>query len=94
MADTAHWPKYQSHKIIQAAKIVSVYKDGPYTEHFLSVDPGNGVPEKFVPTEMAMVYRAEVGGYAVSYDGGKFLSVSPKEAFDGGYTLKGVEANG
>lgn len=91
---TDHWPKYQSHKIIQAAKIVSIHNDFGQGEHFLWVDPGTGVLEKFAPTELGMLDRAEVGGYAVSYDGGKFLSVSPKEAFDGGYTLKGVEANG
>jgi len=41
--------------------------------------------ERFDPTEPAMARRAEVGGYAVVYEDG-FKSISPKKAFEDGYT--------
>jgi hypothetical protein len=88
---TKHWPKYRSHKVVQAAKIVSIHHDlgeGPY---FLWVDPGTGNLEKFTPTELKMLDHAEVGGYAVVYEDG-YRSITPKAPFDDGYTLIGVEA--
>lgn len=82
---TADWPKYQSHKIVRAAKIVAVHDDGDGVT-FLWVDPGTGNLEKFIPTEAAMLARAQVGGYAVVYDDNDFRSVTPKAPFEEGYT--------
>jgi hypothetical protein len=81
------WPKFVSHKVVQAAPIVSIgEKTSPGTVRVLVVEPnGDGVCETFAPTEPAMADRAEVGGYAVIYDDG-FKSVSPKKAFEEGYT--------
>lgn len=83
---TEHWPKFQSHKVVRAAKIVAIHDDGEGPD-FLWVDPGTGTLEQFVPTERAYLGRAQVGGYAVIYDNddGEFRSVSPKAAFEDGY---------
>lgn len=85
------WPKYVSHKKVQAAKIVSIHNDFGEGEYFLWVDPGTGVLEKFNPTMPGMMDKAEVGAYAVIYtpdekypDG--FRSISPAKAFEEGYT--------
>ena len=84
---TEHWPKYTSHKVVQAAKIVSIHNDFGEGGHFLWVDPGTSVLEKFTPTEPAMLDRAQVGGYAVVYEDG-FRSVSPKEPFESGHAAE------
>lgn len=77
MSDTTSWPKYESHKIVQAMPITDITPDGVVLV---------GVThEPFYPTEPAMAARAEVGGYAVLYADG-FKSVSPKKAFEDGYT--------
>lgn len=71
------WPKYESHKIVQAMPITGITPDG-----IVLVGARH---EPFHPTEPAMAARAEVGGYAVLYADG-FKSVSPKKAFEEGYT--------
>lgn len=78
------WPKYQSHKIIQAAKIVAVHNDFGEGQHFFWVDPGTGSLEKFIPTEAEMLNRAGVGDYAMLYPDGS-RSVCPKASFEDGY---------
>lgn len=70
------WPKYESHKIVQAMAITGVTPAG--------VVLVGARYEPFHPTEPAMAARAEVGGYAVLYADG-FKSVSPKKAFEDGY---------
>lgn len=78
------WPRYESHKIVQAAPIVDIIDHGgtlsilvkPYDDHRV---------ERFVPTEPGMIARAEVGGFAIIYSDG-FKSVSPQTAFASGYT--------
>ncbi len=66
------WPRYESHKIVFAAPIVSIGEaTSPETFRVLIVDPrGDGLREPFVPTEPAMLGRAEIGGYAVIYEDG------------------------
>lgn len=71
------WPKYESHKIVQAMPITGITPAG--------VVLVGARHEPFHPTEPAMAARAEVGGYAVIYVDG-FKSVSPKKAFEEGYT--------
>lgn len=92
MKSTEHWPKYRSHKVVQAAKIVAIHDDGEGPD-FLWVDPGTSVLERFVPTEVAMLGRAQVGGFAVVYEDG-FRSVSPKAPFEEGYQLVEDDADG
>ncbi len=76
----SNWPRYESHKIVQAAKIVSI-ADG-----VIYVDPhGSAEPEVFEPSVDGMAAKAEVGGYAILYPDG-FKSISPAKAFEEGYT--------
>lgn len=88
------WPEYESHKVVQAAKIVGVERDHgrdiivqkiwvrPAGEEF-----DNAAIEPFWPSLPEMAEKAEVGGYAVRYPDG-YLSISPEKAFDEGYTRK------
>lgn len=71
------WPKYESHKIVQALPITGITPDG--------VILVGARHEPFHPTEPAMAKHAEVGGYAVIYDDGLFKSISPKDTFEKGY---------
>lgn len=80
----SNWPKYKSHKLVRAAKIVRI-DEGPPRAIF--VDRGDGVEQRFHPTVPAMAVKAEVGGYAVAYLGADhYTSVSPADAFEDGYT--------
>lgn len=79
-----NWPRFESHKIVQALPIVAIIQQSSYGP-VLWVQPDPGAPhEVFEPTEPGMAKRAEVGGYAVIYADG-FKSVSPKKAFEDGY---------
>lgn len=84
----ADWPKYTSHKVVQAAKIVWVSTgNAPGATRQIHVDPlGNGVVEAFAPNVPAMAEKARVGDYAIIYEDG-FRSVSPARAFEDGYVL-------
>jgi hypothetical protein len=80
------WPEYMSHKIVQAALIVDIKLGvSPDDVPVLLVQPKGGKVEEFSPTEPGMARRAEVGGYALRYEDG-FKSVSPKKAFEEGYS--------
>jgi hypothetical protein len=74
--DVSNWPKYESHKTVQAMPITGITPAG--------VVLVGARHEAFFPTEPSMATRAEVGGYAVVYNDG-FKSVSPKKAFEDGY---------
>lgn len=77
---TANWPKFRSHKIVQAARIVHI--DGA-----ILVDCGADRPlEPFKPTLAEMAKKAEIGGFAIIYEDG-FRSISPAQAFLEGYTV-------
>ncbi len=78
------WPRFQCHKIVQAAPISFI--GDVAGEPFILVKPyGNHDTERFMPTDRAMLSHAELGGYAVIYPDG-FRSISPKTAFDAGYS--------
>lgn len=83
------WPKYRSHKIIQAARIVAIDPARVGSDacpRAIWVLPEGGTePEHFVPTVAGMADKAEVGGYAMEYEDG-FRSVSPQKQFEEGYT--------
>jgi hypothetical protein len=81
------WPKYESHKVVQAAKIVWVGKSAPDgAKIVISVEAvEDGPREYFEPTVPEMAQKAEVGGYAMLYPDG-FKSISPAKAFEEGYT--------
>lgn len=80
-------PKYRCHKEVWALKIQSmiVNDDGS-----LSIMPDNNgyanfvIPAKFVPKHDAA--RPSPGWYVVFYEN-NYISFSPPDVFDGGYTL-------
>jgi len=79
----AQMPKYKCHKEVWALKISKVIEE---------ID-GTGILEfsdaRFAPRQMPSEYmekhKPEAGGYLVQYEDG-YLSWSPAEAFEGGYT--------
>lgn len=82
------WPEYESHKVVRAAKITRIVTNDAGEIIDLVVLPEDGVTrERFMPTEPAMLKRAEVDGYAMLYPDG-FKSISPAKAFEEGYTRK------
>jgi hypothetical protein len=84
MSDTLNWPRYRSHKIVQATPIVRIDGNGSTVPLALFVSP-DGIEKRFEPTEPGMMTRAEVGSYAVAYEEG-FRSISPKAVFEAGYS--------
>ena len=78
------WPKYESHKIVQAATIVGVARDDEDRKVIWVRPDPESEPERFEPSVHAMAGTAEVGAYAITYPDG-FKSISPKKAFDEGY---------
>lgn len=80
------WPKYQSHKVVQAAQIVGFDTRDTGGRVCAMVDPGTGVLETFTPTVPDMLEKAEVGGWAMLYPDG-FRSISPAKQFEDGYVL-------
>jgi hypothetical protein len=83
------WPKYRSHKIVEALPIVAIEEEPLPSGHgmtrLLFVEPDDKGRRSFFPSVPAMAERAEVGDYAVRYDDG-FRSISPRAAFEDGYT--------
>jgi hypothetical protein len=77
------WPQYQSHKVVRAVRILSNTLDEYGQVVSLTVDGPNGW-EQFIPTEPAMMARAQIGGFAVLYPDG-YKSVSPAREFEQGY---------
>jgi hypothetical protein len=80
----SNWPKYESHKVVQALPICRVDKrdDGAI---FITVRHEDDTKEMFEPTVPGMAGKAEVGGYAMLYPDG-FKSISPQKQFEEGYT--------
>jgi hypothetical protein len=76
------WPKYQSHKIVQAAKIVGFDADAGGKPRAIVHGPDGA--EGFVPTVPAMLDKAEVGDWAMLYPDG-YRSISPAKQFEEGY---------
>jgi hypothetical protein len=80
-------PQYRSHKVVRAAKIVGVSEGSlPLTLFRWHLDNG-----AVIDVEEALATRvpgntSPIGGYLVAYEDG-FLSWSPADAFEGGYTL-------
>lgn len=72
-------PRWKSHKIVQAAKIVAI--DG----HVLQLEVDGTRVKVHADTEYLIKHKPQVGGYWVVYDDG-YTSWSPAEAFEAGYT--------
>ena len=74
-------PKWQSHKVVRAAKIVKIEADDAMV---LDVTH-EGKPIAVRPAErMFARYRPVPGDYYVVYEDG-YASISPATAFEGGY---------
>lgn len=71
--------KYQSHKIVEAARITDV------TGCTLTLDTPAGAETHEVDPTLFARYTPVTGDYLVRYADG-YLSISPKAAFEEGYT--------
>ena len=89
-------PRYQSHKKVWAFQIASIeydhdkaHAEGRETDGSAIITP---VEDGYAPFKIDRIYvdkhDPQPGGYHVVYDDG-YLSWSPAEAFEGGYTLIG-----
>jgi hypothetical protein len=82
-------PRYQCHKIVQAAKITRVAEMQAIPSYALYIDVP--IPEGWesvyvrVSTEWQQKHGAQAGGYFVRYEDG-YESFSPAVAFESGYT--------
>ena len=80
------WPQYESHKVVRAARISDIQDVGGTLTIFVKPFDDHTV-ETFVPTHADMIAEARVGGWAILYPDG-FRSISPRKAFEEGYTRK------
>lgn len=77
---------YQSHKRVKAARIEAI-KPGPINGKpgdILVLEDGE---EYFAPASMTVRYTPLPGDYLVEYQGDGYRSISPRAAFENGYTL-------
>lgn len=81
------WPRYRSHRVIQATPIVRIDVPSLGALPLLFVDPSNGreAPVAFVPSEEGMARRCHIGDLAMLYPDG-YRSVCPKRQFNEGYS--------
>jgi hypothetical protein len=87
-------PKYQSHKKVWALKIQFILMDAELAKidnretdgsALLTFDDSRYVPKR-VDAEYMHKHKPQAGGYFVVYEDG-YLSWSPAQAFEEGYTL-------
>jgi len=80
-------PLYQCHKKVRAAKILEIigphHNGGEVAQYGLKVDCSCG--PLIVDQYWIDRFKPVVGGYFVAYEDG-YVSFSPAEAFEGGYT--------
>lgn len=100
VVDATAWPQYKSHKIVNALKITSIEQtpEGIPSEfvggsYDVTPETPVGSEPSFatfqVPADFVTTHGPEVGGYIVSYDDG-YLSYSPVEPFENGYSPVGI----
>lgn len=76
-------PLYQSHKRVHAARILEVGNDD---RMMLEPPAGSAVLSVSPSDRMFARYRPVPGDYYVVYDDG-YAAISPRAAFESGYTL-------
>lgn len=78
-------PKFECHKVVEAAKISIVMESALSLRHDVA---GRGTRGVAVPVtaEWMQRHKPEVGGYFVQYPDG-YQSYSPAKSFEDGYTL-------
>ena len=74
--------RYQSHKVVEAAKIINIKADTRTAGWYLHSDCGN----IYVSQAYINKHNPQPGGYYVHYEDG-YESFSPAAAFESGYTL-------
>jgi len=79
-------PRYRSHKCVSAAKITSVLKHVDGILDIQMTTPGDELIKVRISKEWGEKHEPDLGGYLVLYDDG-YISYSPAEAFEAGYTL-------
>jgi hypothetical protein len=75
--------KYQCHKIVEAGKITDICPAPRADMVILKLDNNT---DHYVPAEFMEKHHPAVGGYLVRYSD-DYLSFSPAEPFEMGYTL-------
>lgn len=87
----AEMPRYQSHKIVHALKIVGLSvegRDGAVLGDcslWMESDPAEGFAPILLSPEYVAKHQPKVGGYYVVYEDG-YASWSPGDVFEAGYT--------
>jgi len=86
MGDCAgEMPRYKCHKEVWALKIANIKSDGEGCTALILPEDARYAVFK-VSADYMEKHKPEVGGYYVVYKDG-YLSYSPAEAFEEGYTL-------
>lgn len=83
----ADLPRYRCHKVVQAAKIVSInatFRDRRVVRGAVTLKL-DGDHKVDVMADWVLRHKPQVGGYYVDYADG-YSSYSPAEAFESGYT--------
>lgn len=84
MTDTTAFPRYQSHKIVQAAPVTAWHSEVPVV--YVNANDPEGDVRVSVPASIFARGEPKVGDYLVVYEDG-YMSFSPKGVFEEGYTL-------
>lgn len=86
-----YWPRWQCHKQVKAVKIAALHGEDTFmgeTPRLKVIAENPGVPAFYLSREFCERHKPAVGGYVVYYDDG-YISYSPGEPFESGYTLLG-----
>lgn len=78
------WPRYQSHRHVQATPIIRIDQADDLPLLFVDPSEGRTAEEPFFPSEPAIARRAQIGDFAVRYQDG-YLSLCPRRSFLDGY---------
>jgi len=78
---------YQCHKLVEAAPIIEVGSEFHAEDHdFINITVEGGDVHA-LPVEAVARYLPVAGDYLVKYRPDGYLSISPKAAFEAGYSL-------
>lgn len=80
---TANWPRYQCHKIVRAAKILTLSKDNKTNLWCAELE---GLPDCELSDAFIQKHHPAIRGWLVEYEDG-YRSYSPAKAFEEGYKL-------
>ena len=85
--------EYQSHKKVKAAQITAVNDSDPSGVAAPGVDVVlDDGDTAHLTHDMIVRHKPQIGDYLVEYDGG-YRSISPKAAFEDGYTAIYAESS-